>query len=326
MIFLILFKNFSPMNSIKVLFVVSILGCLYSPVYSRQDGPSIHFENESHNFGTIREEDGNIKHDFVFTNKGDTPLIVTDVRVSGGVAVTGWTTKPVMPGEYGIVSLEYDPANKPGRFNRSIVIASTGRPATLMLRLLGEVIPRGKTPEELYPGEIGRLRLKTTHVSFGNVTRGSVRKDSIQVINLSGETIDLSFLYIPGHISPAAVPSKLEPGEKGLFFITYDAARINDWGFVTDNFRVSIDGSSPGNSMIYVSANIQEDFSRLSEEDKEKAAGISFVDRVFDFGKLKHGATVEHDFVFSNTGRSDLVIRSVRSGCGCTATDRKRLS
>lgn len=40
-----------------------------------------------------------------------------------------------------------------------------------------------------------------------------------------------------------------------------------------------------------------------------------------DFGDLKQGVPVTHDFRFKNTGDEPLTIDNVRSSCGCTAID-----
>jgi hypothetical protein len=45
---------------------------------------------------------------------------------------------------------------------------------------------------------------------------------------------------------------------------------------------------------------------------------IEFVSPVFDFGSVKHGQNVRHDFVFKNIGTAVLEITDVHPGCGCT--------
>ena len=47
-------------------------------------------------------------------------------------------------------------------------------------------------------------------------------------------------------------------------------------------------------------------------------AKIQFAETTFDFGKVKGGEVVRHDFVFTNSGTAALEIKDVRSGCGCT--------
>jgi hypothetical protein len=292
--------------------------------YSQQGSSTIGFEAEQYNFGKIYEKDGKVHHDFIFTNRGQEPLIITNVRPSSGISVLQWTRSPVMNGETGTITVEFNPVNMPGRFNRSITVNSNGSPSSIMLRLLGEVIPREKTPMELYPQEIGTLRLRSNHISFGQVFPGTQRVDSLEVINLSEESLVLAFTGIPRHITITAIPGILKPGEEGVFVATYDASEIDDWGTITHNFRVLVNGVSHGRNIVYLSANIQEDFSLLSDDEKKQAAKINFDNRVFDFGKLKHGETVEHDFIFTNSGFSDLVIRRVRSGCGCTAIEPQK--
>lgn len=37
-----------------------------------------------------------------------------------------------------------------------------------------------------------------------------------------------------------------------------------------------------------------------------------------DFGKIKQGVPVTHEFKFTNTGKTPLVITNVQASCGCT--------
>ena len=304
----------------KRLVSVAILIIICSMVCSQQNRSSIHFETRQHNLGSVNEADGPFQHEFIFVNKGDDPLLVTNISAGAGLTV-GWTRSPVKPGETGTVTVEFNPQNMPGKFNRAVVLSATGDPSSATLRLLGEVIPREKTPEELYPHQTGQLRMRSNHISFGRVTPGSVKTESIDVINLSEELIDLTFTGISGHITLEAVPQTLKPGDKAVIKASWDAGQIEDWGVVTHHCRLLINGNSPPGNILYLTANIQEDFSEMSDEEIENAPSIFFDQRVFNFGTLRQGKSVEHVFVFSNIGKSDLIIRSVRSGCGCTVIE-----
>lgn len=46
---------------------------------------------------------------------------------------------------------------------------------------------------------------------------------------------------------------------------------------------------------------------------------IKFNDETWDFGKVKQGATLEHEFVFKNAGNAKLTVIKVETSCGCTA-------
>jgi hypothetical protein len=48
------------------------------------------------------------------------------------------------------------------------------------------------------------------------------------------------------------------------------------------------------------------------------APKIQFETPIYDFGRVKSGELVKHNFVFTNTGNALLIINSVNPGCGCT--------
>jgi len=50
-----------------------------------------------------------------------------------------------------------------------------------------------------------------------------------------------------------------------------------------------------------------------------KQPKIKFKELTHGFGKIKQGAVLTHDFVFSNEGDSTLIISKVLTSCGCTA-------
>tara|TARA_Y100000385_G_scaffold21026_1_gene20700 strand:+ start:1712 stop:2143 length:432 start_codon:yes stop_codon:yes gene_type:complete len=45
---------------------------------------------------------------------------------------------------------------------------------------------------------------------------------------------------------------------------------------------------------------------------------IEFSDLIFEFDTVALGSKVEHTFKFKNTGKTPLLINSVKAGCGCT--------
>lgn len=45
---------------------------------------------------------------------------------------------------------------------------------------------------------------------------------------------------------------------------------------------------------------------------------VNFKEKVYDFGKIKQGVPVNHDFEFSNISDKPVVIESATASCGCT--------
>ena len=51
------------------------------------------------------------------------------------------------------------------------------------------------------------------------------------------------------------------------------------------------------------------------------AAAISFTKNSFDFGKVKEGEKVTHEFRFKNEGTEPLIISNASASCGCTVPE-----
>src|ERR1044072_5288197 len=54
------------------------------------------------------------------------------------------------------------------------------------------------------------------------------------------------------------------------------------------------------------------------EQAKATAPNIQFAETLYNFGTVKSGEVVSHDFVFTNLGATTLEITDVRPSCGCT--------
>lgn len=53
-------------------------------------------------------------------------------------------------------------------------------------------------------------------------------------------------------------------------------------------------------------------------QEKTVSDVIKFNETVYDFGKIKQGVPVYHDFMFTNISANPIVIESAVPSCGCT--------
>ncbi len=53
----------------------------------------------------------------------------------------------------------------------------------------------------------------------------------------------------------------------------------------------------------------------------ENAAVMSFEETEYDFGTIQQGKVIDHTFVFTNTGKSPLLIENASASCGCTVPE-----
>ncbi len=60
---------------------------------------------------------------------------------------------------------------------------------------------------------------------------------------------------------------------------------------------------------------------QLKAQENEAQAEMMFKDTLHIFGKIWYQANAEYEFVFKNTGKTPLIIRDVKSSCGCTVPE-----
>lgn len=98
------------------------------------------FKEETHNFGKI-EQGKPVTQEFVFTNTGTSPIVITNVSASCGCTTPSYTKEPVLPKKTGSLKVTYNAAAM-GSFNKSITIFSNAESPSLTLFVKGEVVDK----------------------------------------------------------------------------------------------------------------------------------------------------------------------------------------
>lgn len=284
-----------------------------------QNLPVISFEEKEFNFGTIKETDPVVSHEFRFTNEGKVPLIINDVKSSCGCTVPEWPREPVLPGKSSTIKVNFNPKQQKGSVVKSIQILSNAVKPQIPLIIKGVVIP-AENVEDVYKFNAGPLKLQTIYAAFGEVYKGKKANYTIRVLNFSdAEKAAITFPNLPKHLTVRITPEVLRPREEGIIEITYNTAEINSWDYMVDRLPFLVNGKSVSNTRISITANIKEDFSGLTAEQLAMSAHAEFDNRQFDFGNIPDDKPVEHSFKLTNTGKSNLIIRKISASCGCTA-------
>lgn len=279
-----------------------------------------------HDFGTFKEEAGRQTFDFFVTNTGKEPLVIQNVVASCGCTTPEWTKAPIPPGAKGKVTAIYDPAGRPGQFNKTLNVYTNSKPEVVVLIIKGEVIPHEKTVEELFTFPVGAIRFESNHLAFTTVKKTEKKIRVMPLINTSAVPVKVEFDQLPPHLVLKSNPETLKPGQKGIVEGTYDATLKPDgWGTVSDMVKIKLNGVAQDNVYYYVSADLVEDFSVLSKEQLENAPVMKFANTTFELGNIKGSTQNEVVFNFTNEGKSDLIVRYVRASCGCTAVQQGNL-
>jgi hypothetical protein len=281
--------------------------------------PVMKLTESEHDFGTFKEEAGKQTYNFQVTNTGNAPLVIQNVVASCGCTQPEWTRQPIPAGGTGTITAIYDPKDRPGRFSKTLSVYTNSKPEVVVFVIKGEVMPREKTIEEIFTFPVGAVRFESNHLAFTNVKKTEKKIRVMQLINISGEPVKIGFDNLPAHLSIKANPETLKPGQKGIIEGTYDATKNGGWGNVSDMVKIVLNDVVQENVYYYVSANLVEDFSSMTREEMENAPVFKLAATTVELGTIPGATAKEVEFKFTNEGKSDLIIRHVRSTCGCTA-------
>lgn len=105
--------------------------------------PVITFKTETHDFGTIMEEE-KVSYSFQFTNTGNADLLITNASGSCGCTVPEYSKEPVPPGKSGTVNVIFDSSGKEGHQDKTVTIVANTLPNSKVIRITGEVKKKKK--------------------------------------------------------------------------------------------------------------------------------------------------------------------------------------
>jgi len=104
----------------------------------------ISFSQEVIDLGTFMQyDDPSSKCEFIFTNTGKEPLIISKAKGSCGCTVPEWSKEPILPGETGKIKVNYD-EKRVGQFNKSVTITSNAQNSPQIIKIKGKILAADK--------------------------------------------------------------------------------------------------------------------------------------------------------------------------------------
>jgi Protein of unknown function (DUF1573). len=299
-----------------LLILITVLFFTVNNLYSQ----IVFVEEPTHNFGRIKEDGGLVSHSFEIKNTGDRPLVITRVSVSCGCTRPKWSKEPIQPSATTEVIVTYDPNGRPGYFNKTMQIHSNAEESRFTLSVRGRVEPKFVPPPIVYNYSVGNLNMHTKTVAFDSIAYNNKGEGLSEVVKVQNDgEVPLTILWgkIPPYLSIAANPKELNSDEAGEIIISIDATNIKSKGRLTATvpFWVKAEGQEPVENKLNVSANIIDDFSKLSQSEKDNSPIVMLSTTEIDYGKLSGGnrGRVVRTFDITNRGKTPLTIYSVTS-------------
>ncbi len=117
-----------------------ILGFAFTASAQDNQKAEFKFNEEKHDFGKIPQGTP-VTTVFEFTNIGQEPLILTEVRPTCGCTIADYTKVPVRHGDKGQIKITYNAAAA-YPFNKTIVVRSNAKTPEKYLVIVGEVVAK----------------------------------------------------------------------------------------------------------------------------------------------------------------------------------------
>lgn len=121
-------------NFLMLLFV----GVLGFAVQAQEKTAKIEFKQQVIDYGEISKGSDGVRV-FEFTNTGDVPLVISNVRSSCGCTIPKKPKDPIAPGATGEIEVKYD-TNRVGPIRKTITVESNANTPTVAVKIKGKVL------------------------------------------------------------------------------------------------------------------------------------------------------------------------------------------
>ena len=128
------------MNMKKIVLFLFV-GLLAMSVKAQDKTAKIEFKNETVDYGEIAKGSDGVRV-FEFTNTGNAPLVISDVKSSCGCTIPKKPDAPILPGESGEIQVKYD-TKRVGPIRKAITVTSNADTPTKVLKIKGTVKGEG---------------------------------------------------------------------------------------------------------------------------------------------------------------------------------------
>lgn len=296
----------------KAKLLITLLLSFVFGVVSAQDelNSAMVFETYEWDFGQIDEADGVVQHTFRFMNVSNNPIQIDNVATSCGCTTVLYSTQPIAGGEYGELTVAFDPSRTEGRVLREVEIFTKDRRNYASLMITADVNPIPMGLEQLYPHLLaGTVKTNAKRCNFGYVTQGESVTRVVRIANVGNKSSKLSVITTGNRYGMSVdCPESIAPQEVVSIHITYDIPKGKKYfGMARDTIWLVADGAKSQESIV-VNALRVEKFS----QDENKAKPVLRIEPSYvDFGEKTPGKIFKKTIVIGNTGNADLIFRNV---------------
>ena len=125
------------MKKIAIIALIAFIGL----VQQANAQAKIEFKTDVIDYGEIAKGSDGVRT-FEFTNTGDAPLIISNVKSSCGCTVPSKPDGPVAPGESSTIEVKYD-TKRVGPIRKTVTVYSNADQPIVSLKIKGKILAEG---------------------------------------------------------------------------------------------------------------------------------------------------------------------------------------
>lgn len=295
----------------RLITILTLLSGLLGAASAQKTAKMV-FDTYTHDFGNIKEADGDVSYTFTFRNTGTLPLVINSVGVSCGCTTPRFNKEPLLPGKSAEMTITFDPANRPGKFEKAINILSNDPRRNIRLTITGNVIPKPRTIQDDYPYHVAHgLRIADRNLVLGPLPHGQANVRTVGIAN-GGKTavqVGIDASALPRYVTVKPRRTTLAPGERSEIEMVLDAP-ADLWGKQHYRFPLLVNGTKQDDP-VEVTAVFTEDFGALTRTAIQMAPRADYSSFFYHFSDQPQGKALTRQFQITNGGENDLVIRHI---------------
>lgn len=307
----------------KLGFIFSLLMfCSFAVAFAQNDH-KISFDKTTHDFGTI-EKNSLAETVFTFTNTTDSPVKLSNVKASCGCTTPFYTKESIEPGKTGEIKVKYNTARM-GPFTKSVTVRyDTGQTARPIVLYIKGKVEAGEPQEAVinYNHVVGGIAFDQINPNIGTLDSDKEKVLTFNIRNISPTRIQFKpeeTVAEPGFLVSMG-KTDFQPGETGAITVKLVGDDMDFKGAFRKQVVLSTTEDESNKKTFTINGNLNKVY---SAEELAMMPSIKFTETSYNAGKILSGEKVTHGYIFTNEGKGDLIIESVKASCGCTATAPK---
>lgn len=248
-----------------------------------------------------------------FTNKGDKPLTIKEVKASCGCLDVSFPKNPIAAGARSEITLTFD-AKLLGSFYKEVEVLTNASDKPAYIAIQGTVVTEVHDYSAEFPIDLGNVRLMTNIIEFEDVNRGDHPTAELRILNADRTAFRPELMHLPPYLSAEYFPEDIPAGKSGTIRLTLDSEKLSNLGLNQTSIYLSrYMGDKIGETNeILVSSILLPSFADMSEEALAVAPELSISESTVEMDMALGKKGLSRIIFLTNTGLSDLHIQQVQ--------------